>query len=294
MLVTTAMVGVSLRKLPSLSSASATKRSPSPRRALVPSALTLPPTTTVGSSPAARRTVATIEVVVVLPCEPAIVIAYRTRISSASISARGIIGTSRARARDNLGVLRVDGARVDDDVGAADVVGRVADEDAHAETLQAARVLVGLEVRAADVEVERTQDLGEAAHADAADADEVHVADATAEHQCTSWVLRCPCAAPFVAARGRSAMPRRSSKSAATSCAAAGLAARARRVGHRDARGVVSQEALRPRARDGRRRRPPGGCRRHLPRARAPRRCGPGGRRPRAGTERGPRRGPPT
>jgi hypothetical protein len=41
----------------------------------VPSAFTLPPTTTVGSSPAARRTVATIDVVVVLPCEPAMVTA---------------------------------------------------------------------------------------------------------------------------------------------------------------------------------------------------------------------------
>ena len=75
MFVTTAIVGVSLRNDPSLSSASATKRSPSPCRAFVPSALTLPPTTTVGSSPAARRTVATSEVVVVFPCEPAIVTA---------------------------------------------------------------------------------------------------------------------------------------------------------------------------------------------------------------------------
>ena len=65
----------------------------------MPSALTLPPTTTVGSRPAARSTVATSEVVVVLPCEPAMVTAYRVRISSASISARGMMGISSARAR---------------------------------------------------------------------------------------------------------------------------------------------------------------------------------------------------
>ncbi len=99
MFVMTPMVGVSLRNEPSLSSASATNRSPSPRRAFEPSALTLPPTTTVGSSPAARSTVATSEVVVVLPCEPAMRTQYFTRISSASISARGMMGISSVRAR---------------------------------------------------------------------------------------------------------------------------------------------------------------------------------------------------
>jgi len=64
----------------------------------------------------------------------------------------------------DLRVVRVDGARVDEDVGAAQVVRGVADEDPHAEALQATRVLVGLEVRAADVEVERAEDLGETAH----------------------------------------------------------------------------------------------------------------------------------
>src|SRR5437016_6171693 len=49
MLVTTAMIGDRRRKVPSLSSASATRNSPWPRRALVPSVRSLPPTTTVGS-----------------------------------------------------------------------------------------------------------------------------------------------------------------------------------------------------------------------------------------------------
>ena len=57
MLVTTAMIGERRRNVPSLSSASATRNSPCPSRAFVPSARSLPPTTTVGSSPASRRTV---------------------------------------------------------------------------------------------------------------------------------------------------------------------------------------------------------------------------------------------
>ncbi len=45
-----------------------------------------------------RSTVATSEVVVVLPCEPAMAMPYFRRISSASISARGITGICRAHA----------------------------------------------------------------------------------------------------------------------------------------------------------------------------------------------------
>ena len=55
MFVTTAIVGERSRKVPSLSSASATRSSPWPSRAFEPSARSLPPTTTVGSSPASRE-----------------------------------------------------------------------------------------------------------------------------------------------------------------------------------------------------------------------------------------------
>ena len=47
---------------------------------------------------------ATSDVVVVLPCEPAMATVYFMRISSASISARGMMGTSRARARTISGL----------------------------------------------------------------------------------------------------------------------------------------------------------------------------------------------
>src|SRR5512141_2440474 len=95
MLVTTATVGESFRNEPSLSSASATRNSPWPSFALDPRLFSFPPTTAVGSQPAVASTVATIEVVVVLPCVPAIAMPYVIRISSASIAARGITGILR-------------------------------------------------------------------------------------------------------------------------------------------------------------------------------------------------------
>ena len=98
MVVTTAMVGVSFRKEPSDSSASATRYSPWPSRALEPKLVTRPPTTTVGSSRASARTAPIMDVVVVLPWVPATAMPYLSRISSASISARGMTGMPRCRA----------------------------------------------------------------------------------------------------------------------------------------------------------------------------------------------------
>ncbi len=59
---------------------------------------TRPPTTTVGSKPAAFIIEATIEVVVVLPWLPAIAIPNFNRINSASNSPRGITGICKRRA----------------------------------------------------------------------------------------------------------------------------------------------------------------------------------------------------
>src|SRR5580765_3302159 len=98
MFVITAIVGNSFRNERSLSSASATISSPRPSRALLPNALSRPPMTAVGSSPARSSTSAIIDVVVVFPCEPATAMLNRSRISSASISARGITGICRRAA----------------------------------------------------------------------------------------------------------------------------------------------------------------------------------------------------
>src|SRR5512134_1903099 len=104
MLVTTATVGDSFRNEPSLSSASATRNSPWPSFALDPRLFSFPPTTAVGPQPAVASTVATIEVVVVFPCVPAIAMPYFMRISSASISARGITGIFRRCASRTSGL----------------------------------------------------------------------------------------------------------------------------------------------------------------------------------------------
>jgi hypothetical protein len=74
---------------------------------LEPSACSRPPTTIVGSSPPRASTVAIIEVVVVLPCDPPTATPYFMRMSSASISALGITGMSceRAAATSTLSVL---------------------------------------------------------------------------------------------------------------------------------------------------------------------------------------------
>ena len=104
MLVTTATVGESFRNERSDSSASATMKSPLPSRAPEPSTPRRPPTTTVGSSPPLSRISATIDVVVVLPWLPATATPYLRRISSASISARGITGMPSRRASTTSGL----------------------------------------------------------------------------------------------------------------------------------------------------------------------------------------------
>ncbi len=104
MFVTTAMVGDSFRNERSDSSASATMKSPLPSRAPEPRTPSRPPTTTVGSRPPLSRTRATIDVVVVLPWLPATATPYLRRISSASISARGITGIPARRASTTSGL----------------------------------------------------------------------------------------------------------------------------------------------------------------------------------------------
>ena len=79
-------------KEPSDSSASATIHLPLPSFAFVLYLLIIPPFITVGSNFACSIIDATNEVVVVLPCEPATVMAYFKRINSASIFALVNIG----------------------------------------------------------------------------------------------------------------------------------------------------------------------------------------------------------
>jgi hypothetical protein len=89
--------------------------------------------------------------------------------------------SQRARL-EHLGIFRGDGTGEDDHVGAAHVGRAVPEVDADAHLRQAMGDLVGAKVRTGNVEFERVQDLGEPAHADAADADEVNVANASPKH----------------------------------------------------------------------------------------------------------------
>ncbi len=220
MLVTTANVGDSLRNDRSLSSASATMYWPPPSRALLPNALRRPPMTAVGSRPARSSISATIEVVVVLPCAPAMAMPTRSRISSASISARGITGTWRARAAGDFRVVRSNRRRHDDDVGVADVARR---RDRSATPTPSDAQPIGdvrsPRIRSAHRVAEVHEQLGDAAHADAADPDEVHAARAA---QPSSPAPPAPAADP------RSARPRRAARTLRIACA---IAARRRRIG---------------------------------------------------------------
>ena len=81
-----------------------TRISDLPSRALPPTLATRPPITMVGSRPAWSSSTAVIEVVVVLPCDPATATANFIRISSASISARGMIGRWSFRAAASSGL----------------------------------------------------------------------------------------------------------------------------------------------------------------------------------------------
>ena len=74
---------------------------------------------------------------------------------------------------DYLGVVRANGRRHDHDLGSDDVPRLVADRDARAELGQASRGLALGEIRAADDITLVEKHLGDTAHADAADSDEV-------------------------------------------------------------------------------------------------------------------------
>jgi len=102
--VTTAIVGFSCRNEPSDSSLSVTNHAPPPARAFEPVSTRTPPTATVGSRPAVSKIVASIAVVVVLPCVPATATSLWPFASSASIAPRVITLSLRSIAATNSGL----------------------------------------------------------------------------------------------------------------------------------------------------------------------------------------------
>ena len=181
---------------------------PRPSRALLPKALSRPPMTAVGSRPARSSTSATMEVVVVLPCAPAMAMPDAQPHQLGQHLGAGNDGHVAGAGGDDLRVVGRHGRRHDDHVGIGDVGGRVADLDAHAERAQSVGRDRAANVRAADPIVEIHQQLGDAAHADAADADEVHVARAPEPHHAPAPESAVAIASSRIRARRTSARPR--------------------------------------------------------------------------------------
>src|SRR5882762_313545 len=187
------MAGERRRNDPSLSSASTTISRPLPSFALDPSAFSFPPTTAVGSRPAWATTVAIREVVVVFPCEPAMATPSFRRISSASISARGITGMPRSLAAIT-GIVLLHGAGGDHHVHVGrHVLCPVPGADDPAQRGEAPGDLALLEVGSAHPVAEVQQELGDAAHADSPDPDEVDLDLLVAEHCAPLQVTYCEC-----------------------------------------------------------------------------------------------------
>jgi hypothetical protein len=95
-----------------------------------------------------------------------------SRISSASISARRTTGRRRARAATSSG-LSLDRRGHHDDIGAVDILGGVADRDRNALVAQPFDIGAFGDIGAHHPVAEIGQHLGNAAHADAANADEM-------------------------------------------------------------------------------------------------------------------------
>ena len=149
----------------------------------------MPPLITVGSSPPASSSAATSEVVVVLPWVPAMATQHFSRISSASISARRTTGSRLARAATSSGLSRL--MAEETTTTSAPSIFSASWPMATVMPLLAQALDVGAvgDVGAADGVAEIGQHLGDAAHADAADADEMHRADVARQFHDRS----CPC-----------------------------------------------------------------------------------------------------
>ncbi len=134
----------------------------------------MPPLMTVGSNSPASSKVATSDVVVVLPCVPAMATHCLRRISSASISARRTTGMRCSPRGDELGIVALDRGRNHDDLRRAEIFRVMADMDERALAAQPQDIGVFGRVRALHRIAEVEQNLGNAGHAYAADADEMN------------------------------------------------------------------------------------------------------------------------
>jgi hypothetical protein len=86
----------------------------------------------------------------------------------------------------DLGIFGPDGRRVHDHIRALDVLVVVPDVDADAQSLERSRIFALAQIRTGNVELQGSQNLGESAHPNPANAHEMDVAHAPAKHQATS------------------------------------------------------------------------------------------------------------
>ena len=174
----------------------------------------------------------------VLPCVPAIATACLRRISSASISARRTTGSSRSRAAFSSGLSRLDRRGDDDHLAHRRDCRRRGRWRRRCPCRAGAARWRCRHCRSPAPCSRDWQHLGDAAHADAADADEMHRADVARHlHACspllTSATVR---------------LPRHASTRSARRSAASGLPADFARRGHRPLQAAPDRPSARPRS----------------------------------------------
>ncbi len=137
----------------------------------------MPPLMTVGSRPPASSKAATSEVVVVLPCVPAMATQVLKRMSSASISARRTTGRRFSRAATSSGLSRLIAVETTTTAASPRFLASWPTCTGDALVAQALHIGAVGGVRALHLVAEVDEHLGDAGHADAADADEVNGAE---------------------------------------------------------------------------------------------------------------------
>ena len=113
-----------------------------------------------------------------------------SRISSASISARRTTGRRSARAATSSGLSRLIAEDTTTTAALVDILGLMADRDRDALVAQPLDVGALGDVRPLHGVAEIEQHLGDAAHADAADADEMHRTDVARQFHAVAPVIK--------------------------------------------------------------------------------------------------------
>ncbi len=113
----------------------------------------------------------------VLPCAPATAIPYFNRMSSASISARGMVGIPFSLAAVSSGFSGADSRGKDNELRAFNILGVVAHKDFNPVGLELPERFSLAQIGAGDVVAVSSKQFSDTAHADTAHADKVYPFD---------------------------------------------------------------------------------------------------------------------